>query len=185
MLRNQQDLWCCLGTHCPLPAIPQGPAEHVVSSWDPVVPAFRFSGTRRTYGDLSGRTAPCLPLLSDRQDLWCRHGTYWPLTASALGSAAPAVSFWDSLPTACRRSGTRWTCGVVSGPTGPCLPLLRNLKDLWCHLEPHYSLPASVQGTSRPVSSSRESVFIMSLLRDPQYLWCSLGNNCPLPAAAQ
>ena len=59
---------------------------------------------------------------------------------------------------ACDCSGTCRTCAVVSGPSVPCLLLLRDLEDLCCHLRTHSSLHARVQGPVGPVVSSRDSL---------------------------
>ena len=105
---------------------------------------------------------PCLQLLRHAQDLWCCLGS--PMPAAAQGHVGPIVSSLDPFPPPCLSSETNRTCGVVTGPTAPCLPLLSDPHDLSCCLGSH-------------------SPF--SLLRDPQHLMCRLGTHCSLIASAQ
>lgn len=127
LLRDQQDLCCSLGTHCPMQAS-QGPAGPVLSSGNPLPPT-GFSGT---------------------QDLWCRLGTHCSLLAAAAqGPEGPVLSSREPLPAACPCSGTCSTCDIILDPQ----LLLRDPQNLCCCLRTHCHMQASHRH-SGPVMSS-------------------------------
>lgn len=164
-------------THCPLPATAQGPEGIVESSLVFLLPA-GFSGTRRTFADISRHTAPCLPMLRYQQDLCCGLGipcpqlaahtdpqdlccclkTHCPLPVAAQEHTGTVVSSQHPVSPACGCSATCRTCSVVSGTTCICLQLLRDLQDLWCFLGTQGPLTATAQGPARPVLFSVDSL---------------------------
>ena len=148
-----EDLCCRLGTHCTLPAPAQGLAKPVVSSQNPIPAAQRHAGPLvLTQGPLplpATAQGPAIPEVSIRV----------PVPATAQGTEGPVMSSQDTLsPAGC--SGTQRTCGITSEHTAPQLPLLRVLEDLW------YGL--------------RITYLCLPLQRDLPDLWCHLGNHCQL-----
>lgn len=117
LLRDFQDLFCCLGTHCPL-----------------------FRDLQVLWCCL-GTPCRCLPLLRDLQDLCCPLGIHCPVCCCSVTSRTCIVA--SGPPPFC--SGTRRTCAVISGPTTPCLPLIREIQDLWYSLGIPWPLPAASQ----------------------------------------
>lgn len=151
----------------------QGPIRPVLVSRHPLPSACICPGTCRTCGVFLGPTAFCC---SRTRRTWVLSRDPLPLPAHAQGPVGQVVSPFDTLPPACRCSGTCKYCGVFSGPTAPCLPLLMDAQYLKCHIETHCPMPAPAQGPT---------VLCMLQLRDPQDMWWRLGNHCPLPTAAQ
>ena len=161
------------------------------------------SGTQRTCGTVSGKTAPCLPPLTakDLQDQWCCLKTHCPLTDGAQGPAVFVMSPPDLL--------------------APCLLLSSDPQVLLCHLRTQCPMPTSAHGPAVPVLSSRDTLSATAkghagpvlsscgplphachcsgsrstsgyltglptscrLLMYPQDLWCYVGTPCPTPPA--
>lgn len=128
--RDPQKLCCWLWTHCPQQAA-QGLAGPLVLSRDILPSHWHNSGTRST---CLMSLAPCCQL----RDLQTR-------------GVISVRSAWLI-------SGTRRTCSVVSGPTAPCLLLLKHLQDIWCHLATHDFLPADAEEPVQPVVLSQDSL---------------------------
>lgn len=60
-----------------------------------------------------------------------------------------------------------------------CLPLVRDLQDLCCHLRTHCPQPVAAQKPSGPGLTA----ICLPLLRNPQDQWCRLGAHCLLQTA--
>lgn len=116
LFRDLQVLWCCLRTPCPLPAAVQGPAGSVLSSWDSLPRLLLLGDQQDLYCCL--RT-PSL-LLRDPQGLYCHFRTHGPLPSPDQGNSGLVVFSWNPLAPACCFSVNRRTCGVASAHTGPC-----------------------------------------------------------------
>ena len=81
------------------------------------------------------------------------------------------VSSLDPLPPSCRSSGTHMTFDVVLEPTAPCLPLLRDMQDLWCPLGP----PVCLCSFAGPVVLCW--YLLPAAAQRPEDPWCCIGNH--------
>lgn len=108
-----------------------------------------------------------------------------PLLAATQGHAVTVVFSQEPMPSACRCSSTCRNCAVSSGPTVPCLPLIREgPAETVLSWDP---LPiAGCSGTCRTFGVvSGHTTHSLAQLRGTQDLCCPLTTHCPLPSAAQ
>lgn len=118
--------------------------------------------------DLSGNSRTCRVVLKPLPTACCCSGTCRPL-----------VSSWYPLPGSSQ--GPEGPCSVVSGPTAPCLLLLKHLQATWCHLATHDFLPADAEEPLQPVVLSWDSLSTVCVL-EPSGLvllpWDPLSTSC-------